>query len=70
MKRGQIFVRGIEARTGKMGTVDILDLDEESFRAWLLDRFIKEGLLPEVTSEHLIRGDRIIYRERNDGISK
>jgi len=35
IERGQIFVRALNYE-GKWDSVDVLDLDEESFRRWLL----------------------------------
>lgn len=36
MKRGQVFVRAKDPE-GKWGNADVLDLDETSWRAWILE---------------------------------
>lgn len=42
MKRGQVFVRA-KFDDGRWGNCDIFDLDEESFRAFVIDRLILLG---------------------------
>lgn len=39
MKPGQVTVQAQDSK-GNHGTVDVLDLDERSFRAWLLERLM------------------------------
>ena len=44
MRRGQVLVRAIKAK-GSWGNVDVLDLDEESFRAFVIDKLCIFGLV-------------------------
>lgn len=44
MNRGQVLVRAI-TKTGKWGSVDVLDLDDESFRAWVTDKLLSTGFV-------------------------
>jgi len=63
MKRGEVFVRG-RLRDGSIGNIDALDLDDTSFRAFVLDRFVRCEIVTSI-KEELIEGDRIQYRERD-----
>jgi len=65
MKRGQIFVRGIN-RDGKWGTLDVLDLDSLSFRAFILDVLVDMGVVCSIKDDH-VDGDKIVYREAKEG---
>ncbi len=61
MKRGQYFVRA-KLANGEWGNVDILDLDETSFRAFLIDRYFADdlvGILPD-----FVEGEEIAYQEK------
>lgn len=49
MKRGTVFVRA-KSPSGKFGSHDVLDLTEESFRAFVVDTFIRLGALAVVDS--------------------
>ncbi len=62
MKRGQAFVRG-RLRDGSIGNIDILDLDDASFRAFVLDRLVRAGLVTAIKDE-FTDGDHVRYRER------
>ena len=48
MQRGRIFIRAKDS-TGRWGSADIFDLDEDSFRAVLLDRL--DGLFVSMSSD-------------------
>jgi len=43
MKRGQVWVRASNAEGTKWGAVDALDLDDESFRVWVVDKLALMG---------------------------
>jgi len=60
MKRGQVFVRA-EDENGRRGTVDVLDLDEESFRVLVIDTMVAAGLLVGIIDE-LVDGKMIKLR--------
>jgi len=61
MKRGQVFVRALQA-DGKWGNVDVLDLDEISFRAFIIDKLIALKALYSFAPKH-IDGDEIPLKE-------
>lgn len=63
MRRRQVLVRAIKA-DGKWGSVDVLDLDDESFRAFVLDKLYSAGLVVQMSDEHA--GDMVLLRERKD----
>ena len=63
MRRGQIQVRAIKAE-GKWGNVDALDLDEGSFRAFVLQRLYIAGLV--VSLPEGLSGEEVILKERKD----
>lgn len=56
MKRG-IFQVHAHTRGGGVGLVDVLDLDELSFRAWLLGHLQRGGILagPRPACTHTLR---------------
>ncbi len=60
MKRGQVFVRAIDPG-GKWGPADLLDLDDESFRAVILHKLLEVGLFVGI-KEETIDGDPITLR--------
>jgi len=64
MKRGQVFVRG-RRRDGSIGNFDALDLDDASFRAFVLDLFVRCEIVVSVKDE-FAEGERIKYAERKD----
>lgn len=57
MKRGQVFVRA-KSPSGKWGTHDVLDLDNSSYKAFLVDRLMQAGL---VTSLKNVPDEEIEY---------
>jgi hypothetical protein len=63
MRRQQVLVRVLKA-DGKWGSVDALDLDDESFRAFILDRLLKAKVVAGLLDEH--SGESVILRERKD----
>lgn len=60
MKRGQIFVRA-KSPSGKWGNHDALDLDDKSFRAFILDRLFRAGLVVGLKDE-FTKNDDIKYQ--------
>lgn len=63
--RGIIRVEG-QRTDGTIGDIDVRDLDEESFRAWLCDTLIQANLLhsnPGVTLD-LGAAQLPVYRQR------
>jgi hypothetical protein len=62
MKRRQVFVRG-RLRDGSIGNIDALDLDDASFRAFVLDRLMRAGHVTAIKDAY-VDGDHIRYRER------
>ena len=62
MKRGQCFVLG-QRRSGKWDNIDVLDLDEESFRAFVLEKFCDLHVVVSFREE-AGPGETIIYKEK------
>ena len=62
MQRGTIIVRGVRT-DGSFGDIDVLDLDEDSFRCFLLDQLQRSGVI-EYRVADLASADRIAYRQR------
>lgn len=60
MKAGQVFVRAKDP-AGRWGSADVLDLDERSFRAWVLDLMMCS--VPRIASikPELVEGKEIEY---------
>ena len=56
MKRGQIFVRAKD-KNGKWYNADVLDLDQLSFKAFVMDRLFKLGMVTGIKDEFIIAGD-------------
>lgn len=63
MRRGQVLVRAITV-DGGWGNVDALDLDDESFRAFILILLCKAGVLASMSEEYC--GEEVILKERKD----
>lgn len=61
MRRNQVFVRAI-SKEGKWDAVDVLDLDEDSFRAFVVSRLMVAGLVVSVLDEDA--GEKIILHEK------
>lgn len=62
IKRGQVFVRA-QDETGRWGSADVLDLDEESFRAFVAGTLFRSGLLVGLKDE-AVAGERLPLRVR------
>lgn len=62
MKRGRVFVKAADEK-GRFGTVDALDLDDDSFRAFILDRLVDAQVIIAVPSDDA-PGPDIIYRTK------
>lgn len=57
MKRNQVFVRA-KFDDGRRGTCDVLDLDDQSFRVFVMDLLIHVGLVTVIKDEG-VEGDHI-----------
>lgn len=57
MKRGQVFVRA-QDETGRFGSADVLDLDGESFRAFVLGVLFRAQIVTGLRDE-AVEGDHI-----------
>ena len=62
MKRGEVLVRA-QDDTNKWGNADVLDLDDASFRAFVIEMFIRKGMVA-ATDKRLVpyEQDDIRYR--------
>lgn len=49
MKRGQVFVRAQDV-SGKWYSADVLDLDDASFRAFVVERLMLAGLVYAISA--------------------
>ena len=61
MKRKQVFVRAIN-KDGKWDSVDVLDLDDISFRVFVIGVLFKNGLISGITDD-AVPGDHIQLKE-------
>jgi hypothetical protein len=66
VKRQQVFVRA-ESPSGKWGNHDVLDLEDDSFKAFVIDRLMKAGVVTSIKSEFL-DGDDIEYKSKVEEI--
>lgn len=64
IKRGQIFVRALLSG-GRWVTIDALDLDDESFRLFVLGTLFRHGLLTGLRDE-AVHSERLPLRPRPD----
>jgi len=64
MKRGEVWIRGTDARGENWGAIDVLDLDDESFRVWIVDMLIRLGVVVTLKTE----GEDIHYRAKFGGV--
>jgi hypothetical protein len=71
MKYGQVFVRG-KNNTDEWDSIDVLRLDDESFRAFVIDMLFRAGIVCGIKSEVLKDRKDIIYKERRvkKGVTK
>ena len=60
MKRNQIFVRA-KSPSGKWGSHDVLDLDDKSFKAFVLDMLFRAGLVVGIKDE-FVKEEEIEYQ--------
>lgn len=63
-KRNQFFVRATTP-TGKVVSADIMDLDEESFRAFVVDVMYKYAMIVGIRPD-LVEGEQIQYRTKEE----
>lgn len=72
MKRQQVFVRA-QTPSGKWVNADVLDLDEFSFRAFVIDMLFRGGFVYGLKSERC-EGPEITYTTKyevdEDGLSE
>jgi|GEM_PF-4430898 len=50
MRRGEVWIRGTDAQGQKWGPIDVLDLDDESFRVWVVDMLRRMGCIVTLKS--------------------
>lgn len=62
MRRGQVFVRARD-ETGKLGSADVLDLDDLSFRALIVEILVRTQLVTGLR-EDLCEGERIALKTK------
>lgn len=62
MKRGQVFVRA-QDENGKWQSIDVLDLDDESFRVFVVNMLMRGMLVTSITDEN-VDGEQITLRAR------
>jgi len=62
VKRRQVFVRALDSN-GKMGAADVMDLDEDSFRAFMVDVMFRAELVVGIR-ESEVQGERIRLRTK------
>jgi len=48
MRRGEVWIRATNAEGTKWGAVDVFDLDDDSFRAWVVDKLTQIGCVVRV----------------------
>lgn len=61
-RRRSVFVTAIDPDTGTPGSFDVLDLDEESWRAYLLGIAVRRGLVVPVQDS--LAGDPVVLRAK------
>lgn len=62
MKRKQVFVRAVD-ESGKHGAADVLDLDDDSFRAFVVGMLFHVGLVTGIKDE-VVKGEDIQLRTK------
>jgi hypothetical protein len=65
MRRGTVIVKG-QTTDGSVGDIDVLDLEEDSFRLWLIDTLLKTNLIPSTHGGtlDLAAAEAPVYRQR------
>jgi hypothetical protein len=66
MKPRQIQVTGLKA-DGSVGLIDVLRLDEASFRAFVLEALVAHGAV-EAAPARTVVGDPVVYREQTSDV--
>ena len=66
VRRGQCFVDGI-VLGGQFGKIDVFDLDEQSFRVWVIHQLMEQhpALLVQFQGG---QGATLVYRQKNPDI--
>lgn len=64
MKRKQVFVRAKDS-AGRIGNADVLDLDEDSFRAFTMDILFRAGAVVGIKPD-FVKGEEIRYQMKPD----
>ena len=62
MKREQVFVRA-QLPDGSWNSVDVMELDDESFRAFVFDVLMRAGLVFALKDE-VVGGEHITYHAK------
>lgn len=62
LRRGLLIVVG-EQTGGAVGAIDVLDLDEQSFRRWLVDQMITAGVVSVSAVDASAEADAGPYRQ-------
>ena len=62
IKRSQIFVRA-KNKAGKWVNADVLDLDDESFRAFVMWRLMEADLVCSL-KDYIVLGEPLVLRTR------
>ena len=69
IEKGQVFVRAIN-KDGRWDTVDALDLDDESFRRFILDKLCDMGVIVSCSPPIIDDEERELasppFKERTD----
>jgi len=65
MKYEQVFVRAV-TKNGDWDAVDVLKLDDASFRAFVIDVMLRAGFLAGIQPE-FVEGPDITYVEKYEG---
>jgi len=65
MRRGMVLVLG-ERTDGTVGEIDVLDLDDESFRFWLVETMVRGNVIADHPAHTLDLGAAVppVYRQR------
>ncbi len=62
MKIQQVFVRAQDPN-GKWGAADVMDIDDKSFRAFVIDMLMRAGVVVHLKDEVVEREDITYYTE-------
>lgn len=64
MKKGQVFVRA-KNKDGRWDNIDVLDLDQPSFNAFVTEQLFRAGLVTGIKPEY-VEGEEIEYTQRKE----